>query len=137
MATVEPLAFARLPRVSGARGTRVTPPWAWTVARERVLTCALAGVGKLHVSWVGFDGAEPQDQPSVERFRLVDRDGRAGRVAIDRWLALGVVAATLGLPAPLALRRLGPIERGVLGGHLAALLARWAPSNRARPSRAR
>jgi flagellar motor switch protein FliM len=80
------------------------------------------------LSWVGGGGASLSEQPSVERFRLVDRDGRAGSVAIDRWLALGIVAATLGMPAPIALRRLGPVERGVLGGHLAALLARWGQS---------
>ncbi len=125
MATVEPLTLARLPRVSGGRGPRAAAIWAWSDARDRIVGCELAGAGRLELGWVGFDGA---DLPSVESFGLVDRDGRAGRAAIDRWLALAVVAATLGLPAPLALRRLGPVERGVLGGHLASLLARWARS---------
>src|SRR4051812_38184556 len=125
LARVEPLALERLPRVSGARGLLATPPWAWAEARDRVLGCELAGVGTLRLSWVGAGGTDPSLQPSVERFRLVDRDGRTGSVAIDRWLALAIVAATLGMPAPIALRRLGPGERGVLGGHLAALLARW------------
>ena len=58
----------------------------------------------------------------------MDQDGRTAIIAIDRWLALVVVAATVGLPPPIALRRLGPVERGVLGGHLAALLARWSTS---------
>jgi type III secretion system YscQ/HrcQ family protein len=123
LARVEPLALERLPRVSGA--LLATPPWAWAGARDRVLGCELAGVGTLRLSWVGASGADPSLQPSVERFRLVDRDGRTGSVAIDRWLSLAIVAATLGMPAPIALRRLGPGERGVLGGHLVALLARW------------
>jgi flagellar motor switch/type III secretory pathway protein FliN len=125
MATIEPLALERLPRVSGARGLCATPPWAWAGARDRVLACELAGVGALRLSWIGASAADPSEQPSVERFRLVDRDGRAGSVAIDRWLTLAIVAATLGMPAPIALRRLGAVERGVLGGHLATLLARW------------
>jgi type III secretion system YscQ/HrcQ family protein len=119
MAIVEPLTLARLPRVSGVRATAL---WG---ARDRVLVCELTGVGRLSLTWIGVDGVE---LPSVETFGLCDRDGRPGRIAIDRWLALAVVAATLGLPPPLALRRLGPVERGVLGGHLAALLARWASS---------
>ena len=45
MATVEPLALERLPRVSGARGLRAAPPWAWAGARERVVCCDLARVG--------------------------------------------------------------------------------------------
>jgi len=125
LARLEPLALERLPRVSGTRGLLATLPWAWAGARDRVLGCELAGVGTLRLSWVGAGGADPSLQPSVERFRLVDRDGRTGSVAIDRWLALVIVAATLGMPAPIALRRLGPGERGVLGGHLAALLGRW------------
>jgi len=128
MATVEPIPLERLPRISGARGLRLTPPWAWAGARDRVLSCELGGVGTLRLSWVGGGNADPSEQPSVERFRLVDRAGNAGSVAIDRWLALGIVAATLGMPAPIALRRLGPVERGVLGGHLASLLARWEQS---------
>ncbi len=119
MPTTEPLTLARLPRVSGVRA-----PALWG-ARDRVLVCDLAGIGRLSLTWIGFDGGE---LPSVEHFGLRDRDGRPGRVAIDRWLALAVVAATLGLPPPLALRRLGSVERGVLGGHLASLLARWASS---------
>src|SRR5689334_2327972 len=111
MATIEPLALERLPRVSGARGFRATPPWAWAEARDRVLACELAGVGALRLSWIGACVADPSEQPSVERFRLVDRDGRAGSAAIDRWLALAIVAATLGMPAPIALRRLGAVER--------------------------
>ena len=43
-------------------------------------------------------------------------------VSIDRWLALNIVARTLGLPSPRSLRRLGPGERGILAAHLAALL---------------
>ena len=125
LARLEPLALERLPRVSGARGLLATPPWSWAGARARVLTCELAGVGTLRLSWIGAGGADPSEERSLERFRLIDRDGRAGSAAIDRWLALAIVAATLGMPAPITLRRLGPVERGVLGGHLAALLARW------------
>lgn len=128
MATVEPLALERLPRVSGARGLRVALPWAWADARDRVVACDLARIGQLHLSWIGFEEGDHAAQPSVERFRVVDQAGRTAIVAIDRWLALVVVAATVGLPPPIALRRLGPVERGVLGGHLAALLARWRTS---------
>lgn len=136
MATVELLALERLPRVSGALGLRVTPPWAWAGARDRVVACDLARVGQLQVSWIGFHGDDQPsgklpglvDQGGCERFRLIDDGGRAGLVAVDRWLALTVVAATVGLPPPIAMRRLGPVERGVLGGHLAALLARWGTS---------
>ncbi len=136
MATVEPLALERLPRVSGVRGLRLTPPWAWAGARERVIVCDLARVGQLQLGWAGFErgdepsgqSTDPADRAGCERFRLLDGAGRAGIVAVDRWLALAVVAATVGLAPPIALRRLGPVERGVLGGHLAALLARWETS---------
>src|SRR4029077_18254513 len=72
--------------------------------------------------------------PARQRRSRRDRRGRSvagappAPVAFDRWLALAVVAATVGLPPPIALRRLGPVERGVLGGHLAALLGRWGTS---------
>ena len=85
-ARVEPLR-ARAP-TPGQRGARpvATPPWAWAGARDRVLGCELAGVGTLRLSWVGAGGADPSLQPSVERFRLVDRDGRTGERR-DRSLA--------------------------------------------------
>ena len=127
---VEPLSLASLPRVSAAGSAAPARlPWAWAAERSRTVTTDLAGIGPdrlaCTLSFVGFAsvGFASAEATSSEAFSLLDGEGRAGRIAVDRWFALNVVAATLGLPPPLVLRRLGALERGVFAGHLAALLA--------------
>jgi type III secretion system YscQ/HrcQ family protein len=122
MTRVEPLSLSSLPKAPFPQKFRARVPWTWVGEPGRTTTLELAGLGTARLSWQGFEGAEVT---SSEDLVLLDGDGRAGRLAIDRWLALSVVAATLGLPPPAALRRLGAAERGMLAGHLAALLATW------------
>ncbi len=129
-ALVEPLALARLPRVSAAGSAAPARlPWAWAAEPGRTVTTDLAGIGSVRLactlSFVGFAsvGFASAEATSSEAFGLLDGEGRGGHIAVDRWFALNIVAATLGLPPPLVLRRLGALERGVLAGHLAALLA--------------
>jgi flagellar motor switch/type III secretory pathway protein FliN len=122
MTRVEPLSVATLPKAASPRKIRARVPWTWVGEPGRMTTLVLPGMGMIHLSWQGLECTEV---PSSEEFMLLDGDGRAGRLVVDRWLALSVVAATLGLPPPAVLRRLGPVERGVLAGYLAAALADW------------
>jgi type III secretion system YscQ/HrcQ family protein len=104
-------------------------PWQWTGWVHTGATVVLAGAGPLRLSFDGFEEprenleAAERDRPSREELALVGADGRRGRLAVDRWLALSLVAATLGMRAPRVLRALGRAERGVLAGHVAASLA--------------
>jgi type III secretion system YscQ/HrcQ family protein len=117
---VELLSLSALPRACPQRQNPSRLPWWWAARLSRQMTLGLAGGGVVRLSWDGFECGEVA---SREEVRLIDGEGRQGRVLVDRWLALNVVAATLGLPPPKVLRRLGAGERGVLAGHLAALLS--------------
>ena len=119
MTSVEPLSLASLPAVATAPGRWSRLPWTWCGRLARPITLGLSGAGIIRLSWDGFQQGATS---SREELVLSDGEGRRGRVSIDRWLALNVVARTLGLPLPKSLRRLGPGEKGILAGHLAALL---------------
>ena len=119
MRTVEPLSVDALPAVTSARWRSARLPWTWAGRLDRVIVLGLAGRGIIRLRWDGFESGQ---LASREELSLTDGEGRRGRVLVDRWLALNVVAATLGFGAPKALRRLGAGERGILAGHMAALL---------------
>jgi flagellar motor switch/type III secretory pathway protein FliN len=121
MPTVEPLSIAALPAVGSSCWRSARLPWRWAGRLGQPVTLGLAGAGVARLRWQGFaQGATTST--SREELQLSDGQGRRGRVSIDRWLALNLVARTLGFPIPKTLRRLGLGERGILAGHLAALL---------------
>jgi flagellar motor switch/type III secretory pathway protein FliN len=128
--TVSPLSFEGLPHL---------PPAA--VGRSRALARALAGttltrtlslrgLGEVTLRVHAVDVApwsaaatRVADGASAPACALtLVRDGLAGRIEVDAFLALSLVRATLGAPAPLAVRPLGPSERGVLAAVVAAAL---------------
>lgn len=119
MTLVESFSLASLPAVGAATVWSSRLPWTWCGRLARPITLGLSGAGIIRLSWDGFQQGATS---SREELALTDGDGRRGRVSIDRWLALNVLARTLGLPLPRSLRRLGPGEKGILAGHLAALL---------------
>ena len=127
MTTVEPLRLTSLPWVASPRARVTRLPWQWAGWVQTGATLVLAGTGPVRLTFTGFE--EPREAPetatpSREELSLVGGDGRRGRLAVDRWFALSLVAATLGMRAPRTLRALGHAERGVLAGHVAASLAR-------------
>jgi flagellar motor switch/type III secretory pathway protein FliN len=119
MAVVVPLSLDALPAVTSTRWMSARLPWSWAGRLERPIVLGLAGTGIMRLRWDGFESGE---LASREELWLADGEGGRGRVLIDRWLALNIVAATLRFGAPKVLRRLGAAEKGVLAGHLAALL---------------
>jgi type III secretion system YscQ/HrcQ family protein len=119
MPTVVPLSIDALPAITSTRWRSTRLPWSWVGRLDRPIVLGLAGKGIVRLRWDGFESGE---LTSREELSLSDGEGRRGRVLVDRWLALNVVAATLGFGAPKTLRRLGSAEKGILAGHLAALL---------------
>ena len=123
MSGVASLSLDMLPSVGDTlplvKGMLLRLPWSWVGRLERPIVLGLASAGIVRLRWDGFEAGQLS---SREELALVDGEGRRGRVLVDRWLALNVVAATLGFAPPRALRRLGAGERGILAGHLAALL---------------
>src|SRR5882724_2814925 len=119
MSLVEPLSLHDLPAVTSRAWKSARLPSSWAGCLDRPIVLGLVRAGIIRLRWDGFESGE---LASREELSLSDGDGRRGRVLIDRWLALNVVAATLGFGAPRALRRLGPGEKGVLAGHVGALL---------------
>jgi type III secretion system YscQ/HrcQ family protein len=119
MPSVVPLSIDALPAITSARWRSTRLPWSWVGRLDRPFVLGLTGTGVVRLRWDGFESGE---LTSREELSLSDGEGRRGRVLVDRWLALNVVAATLGFGAPKTLRRLGSGEKGILAGHLAALL---------------
>jgi len=119
MPLVQPFSLTSLPAVGAARGHASRLPWQWCARLGQPMILGLSGCGVIRLSWDGFQHGITSAR---EDLYLTDGDGRRGRVSIDRWLALNLVARTLGLPPPKSLRRLGPGESGILAGHLAALV---------------
>ncbi|HET6150280.1 MAG TPA: FliM/FliN family flagellar motor switch protein [Polyangia bacterium] len=119
MTSVAPFSLVSLPAVGAARSASLRLPWTWSGRLDRPVILGLSESGIIRLTWDGF---QQGPTTSREELYLIDGEGRRGRVSIDRWLALNVVARTLGLPPPRSLRRLGPGEKGILAGHLAALL---------------
>jgi type III secretion system YscQ/HrcQ family protein len=119
MPTVVPLSIDALPAITSTRWRSTRLPWSWVGRLDQPIVLGLAGTGVVRLRWDGFESGE---LTSREELSLSDGEGRRGRILVDRWLALNVVAATLGFGAPKTLRRLGTGEKGILAGHLAALL---------------
>jgi flagellar motor switch protein FliN/FliY len=113
----------RLPRTA-ARSTRA-------LARAGLpfeLAAHLERVGGVRVRMARLAFVVPVDGGGTS-FAL-DVRGQAARLTVEPLLALRVVAAVLGLPAPLAMRPLGRSERGVL----AAAIATWLETAGVDPS---
>lgn len=115
---IDTLRLESLPSVSAARAGATRVPWLWTMKTSVIVN--LAGVGSIRLV---CDGFAPADPTAREELMLVGGDGRRGRIAVERWFALALVAATLGWRTPRVLRALGHAERGVLAGQVAACLA--------------
>jgi type III secretion system YscQ/HrcQ family protein len=64
----------------------------------------------------------PREPEATDSIWSVARDGRQGYLIVDGLGGLHVVAATLGLPGPLALRALGAGERGVVTAAIVSVL---------------
>ena len=109
----------RLPRTA-ARSTRLLAR-----ALPAELAADLKRVGGIRVRVVRMAFAVPPDDGQLS-FAL-QIGGQPARLTVEPLLALRLVSAVLGLPAPLALRPLGRSERGVL----AALIVSFAEAARA------
>jgi type III secretion system YscQ/HrcQ family protein len=116
---VIPFSLEGLPRVA-----RAAPALTRGLARARAglpaeLSVPLKGLGLVSVAsaWVQFGAPE---SPGAS-FALEVRGQRA-RLTVEAALALRLVAALLGQPAPVAVRGLGRAERGVLAAVIAAFL---------------
>jgi type III secretion system YscQ/HrcQ family protein len=111
-----------LPQVSARAAAASRAAGRWLGGGDRTLTARLGGIGAVRVT---FDGFETFELPSREELLLVGTDGRRGRIAVDRSLALMMVSATLGRRAATAIvRRLGAMERGVLAALVVPFIAR-------------
>jgi flagellar motor switch protein FliN/FliY len=115
---ITPFSLEGLPRLprTAARSTRA-------LARAGLpaeLTARLERVGSVGVRMVRLAFVVPIDGAGSS-FALEVR-GQQARLTVEPLLALRVVAAVLGLPAPRAVRPLGRSERGVLAAAIATLL---------------
>jgi flagellar motor switch protein FliN/FliY len=115
---VTPFSLEGLPRLprAAARSTRA-------LARAGLpaeLTAQLKRVGGVRVRVARLAFVVPLDGGGPS-FALEVR-GQPARLTVEPLLALRLVAAVLGLPAPLAVRPLGRSERGVLAAVIATLL---------------
>jgi type III secretion system YscQ/HrcQ family protein len=117
-----PLDLAAMPRVSrraAAAGRAVARALAHLPAR---LEAALEPIGPVSIAVIG---AAAVDAPLAEHVAFgLARDGSSGRLVVDARFAQHLVSAVLGSVTPPAVHRLGPGERGLLAGQIAALLDR-------------
>jgi flagellar motor switch/type III secretory pathway protein FliN len=115
---VRPFSLEGLPRLprTAARSTRA-------LARAGVppeIAVSLKRLGDVQVRMVRVGFVLPAEA-GASAFALHVR-GRSARLTVEPLLALRLVTAVLGLPAPLAARPLGRSERGVLAATIATLL---------------
>ena len=78
-------------------------------------------LGRMKVGWVA--AMAPADPEAGDASWILTRQGREGRLVLGGGTALQIVAATLGVPAPPALRLLGAAERGIVAAVVAGVLA--------------
>ena len=119
---LEPLRLDQLPRLS-ATGVTASRQAAARLCRadleQRIdLTVPPFGLVSLRC----LDIVSPRPPERTDAIWTLARRHRVGHVVLDGLCALRVVAATLGLPAPRALRSLGAAERGVVTATLASML---------------
>ena len=108
----------RLPRPA-VRSSRLLARARARLPRELVVPVGSLGTITVSAARVAF--VVPPDEGGVT-FAL-DVRGERARLTVDPLLALQVVSAVLGIPAPVAVRSLGRTERGVLAAAIAGVLA--------------
>jgi type III secretion system YscQ/HrcQ family protein len=120
---LRPLSLDGLPRLP-----RAAVAWTRAVARARAalpgqLDIQLHGLGALRARCTRLSFTTgPEVDPGASEAFAVEVHGQRGRLLVDSALALRLVTALLGAPAPTAVRALGRGERGVLAAVLVAAL---------------
>jgi type III secretion protein Q len=90
---------------------------------QHVVEATLAPLGAVRLRCRDITSpAEPEDGDAVWALVRTGSDRRRGFLVLDGLSALRLVAATLGLSAPRALRALGAAERGIIAAIIATLL---------------
>lgn len=122
----EPFSLERLPRIS-ATGIAAARRAAARLGAPELdhtvdLTVPPFGLVSLRCS----DITQPSSPENTDAVWTLTLGGRQGHLIVDGLSALRVVAATLGLPAPRALRSLGAAERGVVTAAIASVLSALA-----------
>jgi type III secretion system YscQ/HrcQ family protein len=91
-------------------------------ADQRVIEVKLAPFGVVKLRCLDVTPPdEPEDSAAIWSLARTDGDRRQGYLVLDGLTALRLVAVTLGLPAPRALRALGAAERGIVAATIATL----------------
>jgi flagellar motor switch/type III secretory pathway protein FliN len=117
---IRPFSLEGLPRLppGAIGGTRALARTRAGLPEEIVVPLKRLGAVSVRAGAVSF---VPPVEGAGIGFALEVR-GERGRLVVDQALALRLVAAVLGLPAPMALRPLGRAERGTLAAIVVAFL---------------
>ena len=118
----EPIRLEQLPRLSarGVAAARRATARLGPLDLERRIDLTVPPFGLLSLSCL--DVIPPRPPEDTDAIWTLTRGHLWGHLVVDGLCALRVVATTLGLPAPGALRALGAAERGVVTATIASIL---------------